>query len=55
MKRLKGPKGSEVKLGVYRPGEKEPLYFTIIRGDIPVKSVDTAYMLNEKIRLYQNQ
>ena len=48
MKRLKGPKGSEVKLGVYRPGEKEPLYFTIIRGDIPVKSVDTAYMLNEK-------
>lgn len=47
MKRLKGPKGSEVKLGVYRPGEKEPLYFTIIRGDIPVKSVDTAYMLNE--------
>lgn len=48
MKRLKGPKGSEVKLGVYRPGEKEPLYFTIIRGDIPVKSVDAAYMLNEK-------
>ena len=48
MKRLKGPKVSVVKLGVYRPGEKEPLYFTIIRGDIPVKSVDTAYMLNEK-------
>ena len=48
MKRLKGPKGSEVKLGVYRPGEKETLHFTIIRGDIPVKSVDAAYMLNDK-------
>ena len=33
MKRLKGPKGSEVKLGVFRPGEKETLHFTIVRGD----------------------
>lgn len=48
MKRLKGPKGSEVKLGVYRPGEKETLHFTIVRGDIPVKSIDAAYMLNDK-------
>ena len=48
MKRLKGPKGSEVKLGVYRQGEKELLHFTIIRGDIPVKSLDAAYMINEK-------
>lgn len=48
MKRLKGPKGSEVKLGVFRPGEKEILHFTIVRGDIPVKSVDAAYMLNDR-------
>lgn len=48
MKKLKGPKGSEVKLGIFRHGEKEILHFTIIRGDIPVKSVDAAYMLNEK-------
>ena len=48
MKKLKGPKGSEVKLGVFRHGEKELLHFTIIRGDIPVKSVDASYMLNEK-------
>ena len=48
MKKLKGPKGSEVKLGVFRQGEKELLHFTIIRGDIPVKSVDAAYMMNEK-------
>ena len=49
MKRLKGPKGSEVKLGIFRHGEKEILHFTIIRGDIPVKSVDAAYMLYEKL------
>ncbi len=48
MKRLKGPKGSEVKLGVFRQGEKELLHFTIIRGDIPVKSIDAAYMINNK-------
>ena len=48
MKRLKGPKGSEVKLGVFRQGEKELLHFTIIRGDIPNKSIDATYMINEK-------
>ena len=48
MKRLKGPKGSEVKLGVFRQGEKELLHFTIVRGDIPVKSIDAAYMINQK-------
>lgn len=48
MKRLKGEKGSKVKLGIYRPGEKEILHFTIVRGDIPVKSIDAAYMINDK-------
>ena len=48
MKKLKGPKGSEVKLGIFRHGEKEILHFTIVRGDIPVKSIDAAYMLDEK-------
>ena len=48
MKRLKGEKGSKVKLGIFRPGEKEILHFTVVRGDIPVKSLDAAYMLNDK-------
>ena len=48
MRRLKGPKGTEVKLGIHRQGEKKPLSFTIIRGDIPVKSVDAAYMITDK-------
>lgn len=48
MRRLEGEKGSKVKLGIYRPGEKEILHFTVVRGDIPVKSIDAAYMINDK-------
>lgn len=48
LRRLKGEKGSKVKLGIYRPGEKDILHFTIVRGDIPVKSIDAAYMVNDK-------
>ena len=46
MKRLKGPKDSEVKLGIKRYGEKELLHYTIVRGNIPVKSVDASYMID---------
>lgn len=48
MKHLKGPKGTEVKLGVLRRSEKKPIYFTVKRGDIPVKSVDAYYMIDNK-------
>ena len=48
MKRLIGPKGSEVKLGIFRQGEKELLHFTIIRDDIPNKSIKAAYMINDQ-------
>ncbi|WP_072529984.1 S41 family peptidase [Bacteroides ilei] len=48
MRRLKGEKGSKVKIGVYRPGEKGILHFTIVRGDIPVQSIDATYMINDK-------
>ena len=48
MKRLKGPKGSEVCLGIKRQGEKGLLSFTIIRGNIPVKSVDASYLINDR-------
>ena len=48
MRRLKGEKGSKVKLGIFRLGEKELLHFTVIRGDIPVKSIDASYMINDK-------
>ena len=48
MKRLKGPKGSEVKLGIYRQGEKDLLHFTVVRGDIPNKSIKASYMIDDK-------
>ncbi|MDE7377562.1 MAG: S41 family peptidase [Paraprevotella sp.] len=47
MRKLKGPKGSIVKLGIKRMHEPETLFFTIERGDIPVHSVETSYMLND--------
>lgn len=49
MRRLKGPKGTQVKIGIRRQGEKKPLSFTIIRGDIPIKSVDAAYTITDKL------
>jgi carboxyl-terminal processing protease len=43
--RLKGPKGSNVKVGVKRSALKELLNFDIIRDDIPLYSMDVAYMI----------
>lgn len=44
MLRLKGPKGSVARLGVKRAGQPRTLTFNITRGDVPVKTVDAAYM-----------
>ncbi len=46
MKRLRGPKGSKVKLGIKRQNSKKLLNFTVTRGDIPVNSVDAYYMID---------
>ena len=48
MKHLKGEKGSKVKLGIKRHGIKDLQYFTVVRGDIPVVSVDAYYMMGDK-------
>ena len=47
MRTLKGPKGTQVKLGVKRATEKDLLNFTITRGDIPQNTIDAAYMLTD--------
>ena len=47
MKHLKGEKGTKVKLGVKRHGSRQLKYFTVVRGDIPVISVDASYMIND--------
>ena len=49
MKRLRGPKGSKVHLGVVRQGIKDRLDFTVVRDKIPVKSVDATYMIRPGI------
>lgn len=49
VKNLKGPKGTTVKISVMRNGEPDLVDFTIERGDIPVKSVDAAYMISDQI------
>lgn len=46
MKRLKGEGGSKVVLSVRRAGKPGLEKFTIVRGDVPVNSVDAAYMLD---------
>ena len=46
MHTLKGPKGSQVKIGVSRATEKGILKFTITRGEIPQNTIDAAYMLD---------
>ena len=45
MKKLRGPKGTKVKLSVKRHGTKELLSYAITRGDIPVNSVAVAYII----------
>lgn len=46
---LRGEKGSQVKLGIKRNTAKEILYFDLIRDDIPVTSVDAAYIIAPEI------
>ncbi|MCS7084782.1 MAG: S41 family peptidase [Bacteroidia bacterium] len=48
MKRLRGPKGTHVKVSIKRQGEKELLEFDIERDKIPIYSVDYSYMVNKE-------
>lgn len=49
MKRLRGAKGSKVRLGVVRRGIAGILKFTVIRDKIPVKTLDAAYMIRPHV------
>lgn len=49
MKRLRGPKGTDVDVTVLRiagPAEVDTIDFTITRADIPIYSVDAAYLVD---------
>ena len=49
MKRLRGPKGTKVKLGIMRRGVNDMLYFIVKRDKIPVKTLDAAYMIRPQV------
>ena len=49
MKRLRGPKGTKVLLGIVRPGITDRLSFTITRDKIPVNSIDATYMIRPDV------
>lgn len=49
LKKLRGEKGSEVKLGIRRNNENNLIDIKVTRDDIPMSSVNAAYMLTDKI------
>lgn len=46
MKRLRGPKGTKVHLGIIRRGVKGVQEFTVTRDKIPVYTIDAYYMVD---------
>lgn len=47
VKMLKGPRNTVVKVSIYRKGNPGLIDFEITRDEIPIYSVDVAYMVNE--------
>ncbi|MBI3766059.1 MAG: S41 family peptidase, partial [Ignavibacteriales bacterium] len=48
-KKLRGPKGTHVKVSILRTGEKNLIDFDIIRDKIPLYSIDVSMMLNNEV------
>lgn len=49
LKTLRGEKGSEVRLGIKRADDDQMKEILVTRGDIPMNSVNAAYMLTDSI------
>lgn len=47
MNLLRGKKGTKVKVGIERKGIHDTIWFDIIRGEIPLYSVDANFMVND--------
>jgi carboxyl-terminal processing protease len=47
--KLRGKKGSQVKLGILRKGSGNLLQFNIIRDKIPSYTVDASYMIDKEV------
>tara|TARA_Y100001968_G_scaffold332086_1_gene389002 strand:+ start:736 stop:2283 length:1548 start_codon:yes stop_codon:yes gene_type:complete len=48
-KKLRGPKGTRVVVTIARKGMDEPFNTTLIRDKIPIRSIASSFMLNEKV------
>jgi len=46
-RKLKGPKGTKVKVGISRAGFDETLNFEITRDEIPIFTINTSFMPND--------
>ena len=46
--KIRGEKGTKVRIGVKRNTSKQTLTFTITRDDIPMNTIDVSYMLDDK-------
>ena len=49
MRRLRGPKGTKVRLGIVRRGIAGVQYFVVTRDKIPVKTIDAVYMIRPNV------
>jgi len=49
IQRLRGPKGTKVRVSIARPGVKELLDFEIIRDEISLTSIDISMMVNDQV------
>jgi len=49
MKRLRGKKGTDVKVGIQRGINPEVIHFDITRDEIPDYSIDVSYMVDDRI------
>lgn len=49
LKKLRGAKGTSVKIKVYRPLVNKKIDFTIIRDEIPIYTVDASIMISDSI------
>lgn len=48
-KNLRGQRGTTVVLTIKRSNSPKELKFDVVRGDIPVNSVDVSYMMNDEV------
>ena len=51
VKKLRGPKGTQVTIGIRRPGEGNVLHYTITRDIIKLDSVPYAFMIDEDAKV----